>query len=204
MRTLGERLGNLLGLAAPVVLFFAWALDEPTPRPLVMPAASPSLPLLDAPCLGNVILADPELQDPNFSGTRILLCAHDENGALGVVLNRSLRRSPTELLGRGQWRTGPLHWGGPVHQGQGVGVYRREGELRFTTMHAGARFPDNGWLWPDRVRDDEWILFAVGLAGWNAGQLDDEVAAGVWILSNLEVEQALGRNADVDAEARAP
>src|SRR5471032_3243785 len=70
---------------------------------------------------GSLLLAHPALRDPNFRRTVILLSAHDEGGAMGVVLNRPLERRLADLGGEfalGPLAGVPLFTGGPVHPEQ--------------------------------------------------------------------------------------
>lgn len=138
---------------------------------------------------GVFLYAVPEMGDPNFAQTVVLLVSHDKAGAMGFVVNRPTRVPLRELL-----KTVPeaetsdlrFHWGGPVQP---------------ETVHALVRSS-----WPSesarRVVDDVQVtgdiaavrealarpnagmklkLF-VGYAGWGGGQLEAEVRAGAWVI----------------------
>ena len=135
------------------------------------------------------------MKDPFFEGTIILLCQFDEEGALGIVVNRECPVSIGDVLEQtqlppvehGQKKT---LWGGPVGGG-----------ACFVMWHGP--IPDGqGWtidstfaISPsiDQLRDliNEEIAFeiAVGYAGWGAGQLDDEIAKGSWLYSDIPIKE---------------
>jgi len=147
------------------------------------------------PCL---LIASPRLSDPFFEGTVILLCQHDENGALGLVVNRGTSLSVqtvVEQLGISLDRSFEEHrvsWGGPVEPGAGFIVYR------------GVVPGDEGWnvaehlaVSPSRERLIEALaqphpfLLCLGYAGWGPGQLDREIAAGSWLTADVDPEIVL-------------
>jgi putative transcriptional regulator len=179
-------------LVAAVVcglLVVAWAFGEPELAPLGVPA----LPALDAPCVGNVIAADPALTDRNFAGASIVLCWHDETGALGFILNRPLDLHVRSMLPDAPLGMGRLRLGGPLGKGQGAVLYRRDGELRFTTAELRAPFPSTGWARPTTVAWEDVLLVASGYAGWAPDQLEAEVEGGAWTLMDVEPERVLQR-----------
>ncbi|MCU1431693.1 MAG: hypothetical protein JWP95_798 [Actinotalea sp.] len=136
---------------------------------------------------GDLLVAVPHLQDPTFRRTVVLLLHHDEDGALGVVLNRPLEIEVGSILPA--WRdvvTGPP----TVFQGGPVGL---DGGLGLATLRAGADPPRSVSriagafglvdLDADPLETAGGVLglrvFA-GHSGWGGGQLDAEVAAGDW------------------------
>ncbi len=82
---------------------------------------------------GRLLIAAPDLTDPNFSRTVIYMLSHDESGALGLVINEPMGEVPLDLLLKGQGteaeagKEGPekpgdpmlVHYGGPVDPGRG-------------------------------------------------------------------------------------
>ncbi len=138
----------------------------------------------------RLLVATPELLDPNFHRTVVLMLEHDDNGALGVVLNRP------RLVGGGEavphWadrlaHPTRLHSGGPVSEDSVIGVGRGEhdapllGRIGVVDLH---RDPD------DLPGIEEVRLFA-GYAGWSGGQLDAELMAGGWIVAEAREDDAL-------------
>ncbi|MAW62254.1 MAG: hypothetical protein CMJ94_15665 [Planctomycetes bacterium] len=135
-----------------------------------------------APAAGDFLVATELLTDPNFAGSVVLLCEHDEQGTLGLVLNRPLSVRLPELV-TGDELLGceaPVLWGGPV---------------KSDALHAlkdGAPGPDAVEVYPGlafggQLDDliDAWnegieVRFYLGYAGWESGQLDGEIAEGAW------------------------
>ncbi len=135
----------------------------------------------------------PQLADPNFHRTVVLLIHHDESGTFGVVLNR-----PTDLTALGlcssleiEWQGDPeeaIDWGGPVQPTTGwvlfdddeavaePGAVQDVGEgIRFAgsleVLRSVATCP------PPKVR------LLLGYAGWGPGQLEFELSQGAWLLA---------------------
>jgi putative transcriptional regulator len=143
---------------------------------------------------GRLLVASPSLHDPNFERTVILLLEHGE-GALGVVLNRPSDTAIDEPLPA--WRLqaaepSVVFVGGPV------------GEAAICLAHSRGSAPADGWqqLFGDLgtldvARDPDEVgvpvdglrVFA-GYAGWGAGQLEEEIAAGAWFVLDAEPEDA--------------
>lgn len=140
---------------------------------------------------GQLLVATPELDDPNFRHTVIYLVEHDANGAIGVVVNRVLGAAPLgELLRRLGIEEGTdseaeiqVHFGGPVQLGHSFVLhspdYRRDAPLVVGNL---AAFSSS----PEALRDlalgrgPRHSLFALGYAGWGADQLENEIARGDW------------------------
>jgi len=135
---------------------------------------------------GQLLVASPTLVDPNFFHTVVLIVQHNEEGALGLVLNRPLRTTVKEMWEQvAEEQTdaeGVLHQGGPcegplmvVH---GDDVYS-EVEVTPTLHFCTSR---------DRVEKlmadaSSPMKFFVGYAGWTAGQLEAEMAEPSWLVA---------------------
>ena len=138
---------------------------------------------------GNLLVATPDLEDPNFARTVVLVLEHSPEGAVGVVLNRP---SPTPL-GEGMARCVPLaaspaqiFVGGPVEADAAIGLGRA---VPGSEREPGAQPLFGSILTVDLGSDPALVgadldavrVFA-GYAGWGPGQLDDEVLADVWFV----------------------
>jgi putative transcriptional regulator len=134
---------------------------------------------------GHLLIAGPGLVDPNFWRTVVLVGEHSDEGALGVVLNRSSETSVEEavpelaVLAEGM---GAVHVGGPV-QPSAVVVLADFAE----PDDAGALVLDSVGFLPSDVEPESLgelrrARVYVGYAGWGPGQLDDELAEGSWIV----------------------
>jgi putative transcriptional regulator len=138
--------------------------------------------------VGHVLVATPSLRDPNFERTVVLLVAHEENGALGVVLNRATEVAVAEVLGN--WagiasEPSVVFEGGPVQPEAAICLARVPAGVRdargFSRVDGTIATVDLS-ADPDTMRNDviEVRVFA-GYAGWAAGQLEGEIAAGAWL-----------------------
>ena len=123
----------------------------------------------------------------------VLLCTQDLSGTLGFVLNHGTGRHARDAVAGVPRALGTLRRGGPLGAGQGAVLYRREGQLRFTTATLGAHFPDEGWANPARVADEGILAVLLGYAAWSPGQLEEEIQAGAWVLTDVPVEAALAQ-----------
>ncbi len=145
---------------------------------------------------GRLLVASPELGDPNFARTVVLLVDHDESGALGVVLNRPSTTDVGEILPEWHLYATPpqvVFQGGPVGRDSALALAARvdgggeEGEpLGFRHVHAGIGLVDldgpaeliAGVITSMRV-------FA-GYAGWSSDQLEAEIDQGAWFVVDAE------------------
>jgi putative transcriptional regulator len=127
---------------------------------------------------GQLLVACPPLEDPNFDRTVVLMLEHDEEGAIGVVLNRPLPQDTVD--GLEEWcavmsEPGVLFSGGPVERAALIGVVLTE---------------DGGWETVDLSEAPPAVVrgfrLFVGYSGWGAGQLDVELAAGAWMVFPAE------------------
>lgn len=136
---------------------------------------------------GQLLLARPGLPDVNFQRTVILLSAHDEEGAMGVVLNRPLEKKLGEVnaeFALGPLADLPLYCGGPVQPEQLVIVLWQwvEQESAFQ-LHFGLEPAKAAEL----VGAPGITLRAfLGYSGWGKGQLDNEMKHDTWIATPVE------------------
>jgi putative transcriptional regulator len=133
---------------------------------------------------GQLLLASSLLVDPNFIKTVILMVQHDENGAVGLVLNRPLQMTIAEAFKQISEESYPIE--GMLHQGGPC-----EGPLMVLHTQADAgesQVLDSVFLTTEKSKI-EWlmnnnqgpILFFVGYSGWGAGQLEREMESGSWL-----------------------
>ncbi len=142
---------------------------------------------------GRLLLATPPLVDPNFDRTVVYMLEHNEQGALGVVVNRPTDEDDVE--GLGAWcdlLSGPavVFSGGPVEVGALIGLAWNDAAHPSTA----GRPTDTGISTVD-LREaptevapvfERFRLFR-GYSGWSPGQLDAELEVGAWIVLAAEV-----------------
>ena len=137
---------------------------------------------------GKLLLASPPLVDPNFDRTVVYVLEHAESGALGVVVNRTSEERWVE--GLDEWcdltsQPPVVFSGGPVELDALIGLAwntRTPADAAWTTVSDGIGTVDLS-VAPTEVAPviDRLRLFR-GYSGWGAGQLDDELEAGAWIV----------------------
>jgi len=139
----------------------------------------------------HFLIAMPALQDPNFFHGVTYICEHNENGAMGIVINRPLDMGLGEIFAETDTRSDideinrhPVYLGGPVQNERGFIIHQPPGNW------------DNLLVVSDRIgvtssRDllqaiasgegPSRILVALGYAGWGPGQLEQEMAENAWL-----------------------
>src|SRR5271167_3200527 len=140
---------------------------------------------MEASLTGQLLLASPALQDPNFRRTVVLIGVHSEEGAMGVVLNRPSNVTVAEVvpqLEQAVRDAEPVYVGGPVQQDSVVFLAEFLDPSPAGLLVLGRI----GFPQPDASIDElteataRGRVFA-GYAGWGEGQLDAEVEEGDWI-----------------------
>ena len=149
---------------------------------------------------GHLLIAGPGLVDPNFWRTVVLVGEHSEEGALGVVLNRTSETPVDEAvpeLAALVGDMGDVHVGGPVQPSAIVVLadFAEPADADALVVESVGFLPAE--VDPDSLGPLRRARVYVGYAGWGPGQLDDELDEGSWI-----VEPALADDvftADPDA-----
>jgi putative transcriptional regulator len=138
---------------------------------------------------GRLLVATPDLQDPNFSRAVVLMLEHGAEGALGVVLNRPVDLRVEDVLPDWAERVSApacLFVGGPVAPSAAIGLGRGAGpsfDALFDGIGTLDLDPDHG----DVPALSDLRIF-VGYAGWAPGQLEQELDAGGWLVLDLAPE----------------
>ncbi len=144
----------------------------------------------DGSLAGHLIVATPSLADPNFSHAVVLLLDHDEEGAFGVILNRPSETTTGEAMPAWQ---GPIadpavmFVGGPVQPVALIGLGRLRSELAPVPIVAPGIGVADLTADPGEVAEHFSALrFFAGYAGWEAGQLEEELAQGAWFVVEVD------------------
>lgn len=156
----------------------------------------------------QMLIAMPNMSDPRFQRTLIYLCAHSEDGAMGLVVNRLFESiSFPELLEQiGVETSGPersirVHSGGPVESGRGFVLHSAD------FMQEGTMAVDDSTALTASVdilkamaegEGPRHSLLALGYSGWGPGQLEAEFQANGWL--HAPADEALLFDADLDSK----
>lgn len=164
----------------------------------------------DKPYLsGRLIIAMPGMPDPRFAKSVIYLCAHSAEGAMGLVINRSMDSIDfpglLEQIGleppAGEGEPIEVHFGGPVESGRGFVLHSPD------YIHEATLVVDSHVALTATVDILKAIaegdgprrrLLALGYAGWGPGQLDNEIMANGWL--HVDADDDLVFGADLDAK----
>jgi len=159
-----------------------------------------------ASLVGRFLVAAPSMPDERFQRSVVFICKHDDDGALGIIVNNKVDDLPLgqvykqlgiELPTPGGER--PVLFGGPVETSKGLVLhsadYKRdetlliEGGMALTASveilkdMAGGQGPKNAWL-------------ALGHSGWAPGQLDQEMQDNAWLVVDADLELVFDANFD--------
>jgi putative transcriptional regulator len=139
----------------------------------------------------HFLIAMPAMTDPNFAGTLIYVVEHGKKGAMGVVVNRPIELTMSDLFDRIDLKltdqpiaSQAVLLGGPVQNDRGFVLHRPAGQwsssVRVNEQVALTSSKDV----LESVAKGEGpldVVVALGYAGWGAGQLEDEIAQNAWL-----------------------
>jgi len=139
----------------------------------------------------HFLIAMPGMVDPNFSRSLTYICEHNENGALGLVVNRPsdmtvallFKSLQIPLAARRLGRRSVLN-GGPVQTDRGFVLHQPVGEWKSTLSVAeGVALTTSMDILEavGRGEGPEKILMTMGYSGWSAGQLEQEILQNAWL-----------------------
>ncbi|MCZ2109718.1 MAG: YqgE/AlgH family protein [Dehalococcoidia bacterium] len=144
---------------------------------------------------GKLLVATPSLVDPNFARSVVFMCAHDEAGSLGVILNRpALELEIREHLpdwGAHASRPPVLFNGGPVERTRALGLARyQQGTLRAleSDLPHGISLVDLTESAEETAVTIDALRVFVGYSGWGAGQLEREIGEEAWFVVEADAD----------------
>ncbi|WP_269801328.1 YqgE/AlgH family protein [Roseovarius salinarum] len=146
----------------------------------------------DIDLTGKLLIAMPGMGDPRFEHSVVFVCAHSDEGAMGLIVNKptgdlQLRELLEQLSidAGAQTPEMAVHLGGPVEHGRGFVLHERGYESSISTLEVDADFAMTATL--DILEDiaagrGPWrAIMALGYAGWGPGQLEAELAQNGWL-----------------------
>jgi putative transcriptional regulator len=156
---------------------------------------------------GKLLIAMPRMGDPRFERTVIYLCAHSEEGALGIVINRRADTvDPEDLFSQLDITLEPnvlhraIHYGGPVETGRGFVLHSSD----YRTDDATLEVDDDVSMTASveilraiaKGDGPRCAMIALGYAGWGEGQLEGELQQNGWLTCDADQDLIFNRDND--------
>jgi len=150
------------------------------------------------PLASQLLIALPTLSEGDFARSVALICQHDEDGAMGIVINRASEYTLGEVFSQMGLEASDEHQrgqmvlaGGPVHPERGFVVH--DGGLKWDSS---MRIAEGLFLTTSRDilesmakgEGPEHAIVALGCAGWGTGQLESELAENSWLTAPADAE----------------
>lgn len=141
---------------------------------------------------GQFLIAMPAMTDPYFSKTVTYICTHNQDGAMGVIINRNADISVANLFQQIKLETEStrrlnkaVHFGGPVQMERGFILHEptaAEYDSTIIVNNTVALTTSKDILEATAQNNGpKKMLIALGYAGWTAGQLENEVSQNAWL-----------------------
>ncbi len=146
---------------------------------------------------GKILIAMPGMGDPRFEHSVVFICSHTDDGAMGLIVNKSTDLHLADLLtqlditpkgpSEGQM---PVYFGGPVETARGFVLHSPDYESSLHSMVVNDLFSMTATL--DILEDialgkgPEQALMMLGYAGWGPGQLETEISANGWLTGEAD------------------
>ncbi|MBL4756759.1 MAG: YqgE/AlgH family protein [Rhizobiales bacterium] len=168
---------------------------------------------------GQMLMAMPNMEDPRFLRSVIYICAHSDEGAMGIIVNRrsegiefeelleqlGLNNDENQISVPSHKSPPPILIGGPVEPGRGFVLHSNDYFAKENTLVIDGGICLTATL--DILKaiasgngPDESLL-ALGYAGWAAGQLEDEIQANGWLNCDADPELVFGVDLDKKYDA---
>lgn len=156
---------------------------------------------------GKLLIALPGMPDPRFEKTVIFICAHSEEGAMGLIINRPIEglhfhelMQKLEVSVTRNTPDQPIYYGGPVQTGRGFVLHSGDYAASDATLPVSDDISLTASL--DILRaiaeghGPERSLFALGYAGWGEGQIEDEIRGNGWVHCDADAALLFDTEAD--------
>jgi len=159
---------------------------------------------------GKLLIALPGMPDPRFERSVVFMCAHSlQTGAMGLIINKRIEGlNFRDLVQKLEIRTAaatpdfPVLYGGPVETGRGFVLHSADYASTESTLPVTGDISLTATL--DILRaiaeghGPGKSMFALGYAGWGAGQIEDEIRSNGWI--HCDADPALLFDAELDSK----
>ncbi len=154
---------------------------------------------------GHILIAMPHMTDPYFGRSLVFICEHDEEGAMGVIINKSFEDEsvkeifPTLIINDEAINEviSPMYFGGPVSLERGFLLHSPD-YLTDETLQVTQEFSltSNSAIIEDIKEGDgpQRFKMMLGYAGWGEGQLEREIENGDWLFQEVTPDFIFGGN----------
>ena len=161
---------------------------------------------------GKLLIAMPGMSDPRFDKTVIYICAHSDDGAIGLVINRRADNvSQKSLFEQLDIQLDPsreaawIHYGGPVEIGRGFVLHSADYHLEEATLEVDDDFSMTATIEILKAiaagEGPRKSMIALGYAGWAGGKLESELQQNGWLTCDADEDIVFGRANDEKWEA---
>ena len=142
---------------------------------------------------GRLLVAMPGMTDPRFKRAVIYLCAHSDDGAMGLIVNMPTREirfkdllKQFDIKADDRCYDVPVHYGGPVEFGRGFVLHSGEYDSSSATLDVDEKYSMTATV--DILQDisrgvgPHSCMLALGYSGWGPGQVEQEIEANGWLI----------------------
>ena len=146
---------------------------------------------------GKLLIASPGMEDPRFRSAVVFLCAHSEDGSMGLIVNKPTPEikmhnllEQLEIPTSGDRREIRVHFGGPVESGRGFVLHSPDYETEDATLQVGKAFAMTASV--DILQQlakgtgPSNAMLMLGYSGWGPGQLEEEIVHNGWLIADAE------------------
>jgi len=148
---------------------------------------------------GKLLIAMPGMGDPRFDQSVVYMCAHSEEGAMGLIINKPATKlrfddllKQLDIQTSGTRRKIPVNFGGPVETGRGFVLHSSDYDTNNSTLKVDRGVGMTATL--DIIEDlaagggPQNCLLTLGYAGWGPGQLEGELQHNGWLTCDADTE----------------
>lgn len=162
----------------------------------------------------HFLIAMPAMADPMFAKSLAYICEHNEQGALGIVVNRPINLTLGELFAQIQLplntealRAMPVLFGGPVQTDRGFVLHEPAGQWQSTLAVSGTLALTTSKDILQAVAEGQGphnLLVTLGYSGWSQGQLEEELSQNAWLTVAASPDVSEKILFEMSAEERLP
>ena len=153
---------------------------------------------------GQLLIAMPGMGDPRFEHSVVFLCAHSDEGAMGLIVNKPAEEvvlrdvlDQLDIAPENAAGSMPIHFGGPVEMARGFVLHSPDYKSRLQTLEVAGTFAMSATV--DILEDiakgegPREAMVMLGYSGWGPGQLEGEIGQNGWLTSDADPDLVFGR-----------